>query len=122
MASRTSRREWCVVFPRLSGWAGTVVNSSTQHWRGRSDTSFSCEKVYKAILTLTLTKQALRERARSREVNIERCVVQADEHRTSRRVHSGEVRVAGIPSRGSGFCCGVRMCVPTRILNDLLGY
>jgi len=51
-----------VVFPRLSGWAGTVVNNSTQHWRGLSDTSFSCEKVYKAILTLTLTKQALRHK------------------------------------------------------------
>ena len=49
-----------MVFPRLSGWVGTIVNDSTQHRRGRWYTAFSYEKAYETILTLSLTKQALR--------------------------------------------------------------
>src|SRR5215212_1670692 len=64
------RRRWrleylagngCVVFPRLLGWVSTIVNGPTQHRRGRLDTAFSYEKAYETILTLTLTKQALRD-------------------------------------------------------------
>src|SRR5215212_4875538 len=63
------RRRWrleylagngCVVFPRLLGWVSTIVNRPTQHRRGRLDTAFSYEKAYETILTLNLTKQALR--------------------------------------------------------------
>src|SRR5215212_3612182 len=63
------RRRWrleyfagngCVVFPRLLGWASTIVNGPTQHRRDWLDTAFSYEKAYETILTLTLTKQALR--------------------------------------------------------------
>src|SRR5215208_725766 len=63
------RRRWrleylagngCVVFPRLLGWVSTIVNGPTQHRRGRLDTAFSYEKAYETILTLTFTKQALR--------------------------------------------------------------
>src|SRR5215217_8549397 len=65
------RRRWrleylagngCVVFPRLLGWVSTIVNGPTQHRRDRLDTAFSYEKAYETILTLTLTKQALRTR------------------------------------------------------------
>src|SRR5215213_7952100 len=64
------RRRWrleylagngCVVFPRLLGWVSTIVNGPTQHRRGRLDTAFSYEKAYETILTLNLTKQALRK-------------------------------------------------------------
>jgi hypothetical protein len=51
----------CVVFPRLLGWVSTIVNGPTQHRRGRLDTAFSYKKAYETILTLTLTKQALRK-------------------------------------------------------------
>src|SRR5215212_2116279 len=64
------RRRWrleyfagngCVVFPRLLGWASTIVNGPTQHRRDWLDTASSYEKAYETILTLNLTKQALRE-------------------------------------------------------------
>ncbi len=47
-----------MVFPRLLGWVGTIVNGSTRYRRGRLDTAFSYEKAYKTILTLSLTKHA----------------------------------------------------------------
>src|SRR5215213_7432349 len=83
------RRRWrleyfagngCVVFPRLLGWASTIVNGPTQHRRGRLDTAFSYEKAYETILTLTLTKQALRgaaEQARGGAIRPDRTVNQA---------------------------------------------
>src|SRR5215213_291244 len=63
------RRRWrleylagngCVLFARLLGRVSTIVNGPTQHRRGRLYTAFSYEKAYETILTLTLTKQALR--------------------------------------------------------------
>ena len=54
-----ARRSGCVVFSRLLGWVSKIANGPTGHRRGQLDMSFSQERAYKTIPTLTLTKQVL---------------------------------------------------------------
>jgi hypothetical protein len=49
-----------VVFPQLLGKVGTSASWSIRHRRAQLGMSFSQKRAYKNILTLTLTKQALR--------------------------------------------------------------
>jgi hypothetical protein len=100
-----------VVFPRLLGWVSTIVNRPTQHRRGRLDTAFSYEKAYETILTLNLTKQALRQTS----LPISLCIVHYLGQRYIFNNRHGNTSGVYSPNLGERVFCELR---PHRVLRS----